>query len=469
MVRRGLHAIRGAALCGIFAVLFMSTPTSAQEMCRDLQSCLRPLAEDVALIIAKEAKQNRDETLMVSFRRAHTKPSGVAINCHALSQGLPNILQSEVRRNRDKYELDFDIQTAPGDGLALPIVTTVWTLHLRGGRQILSLQVHVILDGNRSRKISYQINTEVLSNQERSCLFHFDPAEQWINTEQGGILREAPSFVSNDAVRETSFEAGDELHVLGRVDPADGSNRNWWIIAWRDPLTAGFRNLFTSDLPQLLAKLQLHVVPAYAQVTVSGRRYEASMHLYPGVYDVEAKAEGYEPLSTQLELGRGANAYEIKLCHLVPRTEDICERKYGTDVETVNMPKFIVRREIWDYKFDAYEGSEIANVHEESGYDKMKQALENVFCGDESSDLWSPALAVKELLREYCNIEGGEVKENTYNIGCYCDLSGCRAEGTVECLSQGGKRVEGPVVDEVCRSVRREERVCPSQAITRIK
>ena len=82
--RRAMRKRTGRAAAAVAACLLPAAwPAAAQEACGDLETCLRPLAKEVAEVLSLEAG-DRGERLDVSFRPARTELSGVVIYCQAL-------------------------------------------------------------------------------------------------------------------------------------------------------------------------------------------------------------------------------------------------------------------------------------------------------------------------------------------------------------------------------------------------
>ena len=222
-----------------------SAPALGQEACGDLKSCLRPHAGEVAKVLHKAGSRGR---LSVRFRPAHSAPEGITIYCRALSNGLRNALHEEVQGLRDSFDLNFDIRRSSRDRLEPPEVKTIWTWDRTGdGREVLKLETHVAFpEGRGDRPVSTRVPGSVLTENQRKCLFSFQAERRVFEAPAGGHLYEEPTFRPD--ARAVEYRAGEELTLLGRIDPAQSSDVSWWVAAWRDPVTREHRNLFAGGL-----------------------------------------------------------------------------------------------------------------------------------------------------------------------------------------------------------------------------
>ena len=222
-----------------------SAPALGQEACGDLKSCLRPHAGEVAKVLHKAGSRGR---LSVRFRPAHSAPEGITIYCRALSNGLRNALHEEVQGLRDSFDLNFDIRRSSRDRLEPPEVKTIWTWDRTGdGREVLKLETHVAFpEGRGDRPVSTRVPGSVLTENQRKCLFSFQAERRVFEAPAGGHLYEEPTFRPD--ARAVEYRAGEELTLLGRIDPAQSSDVSWWVVAWRDPVTREHRNLFAGGL-----------------------------------------------------------------------------------------------------------------------------------------------------------------------------------------------------------------------------
>ena len=231
-----------AAVCLALAAF----PASGEEDCGDLRSCLRPLADDVARAL-DEAGREDGGRLSVRFRPARTEPSGVTVYCRALSMGLRNALHGEVRAFADRYVMDFDVRRADRGRVEPPEVGAVWAWDRTGAaRDILSLDAYFVLPDGRDRRFAGRIPVDVLSANQRACLFSFSPGVDWAEAGEAGELFEEPTFRPDAWVAD--YEAGARLRVLGRLKAADGSSDVWSVVVWQDPETRERRNLFAMGL-----------------------------------------------------------------------------------------------------------------------------------------------------------------------------------------------------------------------------
>ena len=239
-----------AAAC---AALASAAPAAGQGDCGDLGDCLRPLAERVAGVLGREARE-RGERLDVSFRPARTEPSGLAIYCRALSRGLLNALHEGVQEERDAG-LDFDLLIPDFMRVEPPEVVTLWTPDRTGGGvEILDVEVTVVLADRGKRQLSGAVPVSALSRAERGCLFSFQPKVARIAAPEAGDLFSEPSF------REDAFEAEYEKDdVLSMRGCATAAGSVWPVVAWRNPDTRERRNLFA---PALAAECGPDVVTA---------------------------------------------------------------------------------------------------------------------------------------------------------------------------------------------------------------
>ena len=231
-----------AAVCLALAAF----PVSGEEDCGDLRSCLRPLADDMARAL-DEAGREDGGRLSVRFRPARTEPLGVTVYCRALSMGLRNALHGEVRAFADRYAMDFDVRRADRGLVEPPEVGAVWAWDRTGAaRDTLSLDAYFVLPDGRDRRFAGRIPVNVLSTNQRACLFSFLPGAVWAEAGEAGELFEEPTFRADAWAAD--YEAGARLRVLGRLEAADGSGGDWSVVAWRDPETRERRNLFAMGL-----------------------------------------------------------------------------------------------------------------------------------------------------------------------------------------------------------------------------
>ena len=239
----------GAAwAAGAFAVCaLLAAPAPAQEGCGDLETCLHPLAKDVAGVLGCEAG-TKGKRLEVSFRPAWTEPSGVLIHCQALSRGLRDALHKGVQKER---EVGLNFELHPPDLMRVnpPEVGMAWTPdRLGGGDEILDVDVIVTLEEGREERMSGKVPASALSRRERACLFLFERRQEGgkVEAEEDGELFAEPSL--RDDAWVADYDKGARLRVRGCVTAVDGSGDVWPVVAWPDKMTGKRVNLFAAGL-----------------------------------------------------------------------------------------------------------------------------------------------------------------------------------------------------------------------------
>ena len=255
-----------------------------------------------------------------------------------------------------------------------------------------------------------------------------------------------------------------------------------------------------SDMQALLREsgtmLTVSTVPPDALVRVStttGAAYRDGMRLVPGQYEVSVEAKDHEPFRQRLSVD-GPTSYQISLCKLEMRYEQICEDK---QVERVRTERKTTTEDI-----EEYETAEVSDYLDEKGHDydryeqradssrKVRNAMEGLLCRRAARKLrkrindghFRVEARGSKYMRSECARRGGRyVRDSLDEIDtdgdgneCDCDslyytFDECVASVTWECKVTKNVQVPYSVTEEVCRDEARSQRICPSQIVTRLQ
>ncbi len=249
MIRFG-GAFRVCAAGVVAGVAALSAPQGAPAREADLGDALDEVAERVVGFLNEEADTS-GKRLDVVFRPALAKLPMLEekVYCEALSRGLGDALMAEVldkqnfaRTNHFAARIGSPVQVIP------PEVTMTWEY---GGGEALTLNVTVVLPGDRLEHVKGSVGVETLSRERQRCLYAFEEAPETITTTEEGIFYGKPSLAMGENVLG-SYEAGKKLKVLGRIRAPGVREAPWSVVAVK--LDGQWTNAFVYGLAEREAR-----------------------------------------------------------------------------------------------------------------------------------------------------------------------------------------------------------------------
>lgn len=230
--RRGVLVRRARARATALAALAAACAGGAAA--QSLDDALAAAANEVATTLIREAEET-GETPRATFRPAYTAVGGMNLYCDALSSRLHNLLRDKTAAEGNKRRRSFEARVAYDREHNPPEVTVAWRYDRRGNREVVKLDVHVYLPGDRSVGAGElpEVDVARLTAAQRACLYGFVRDRRDIEARYSDVYYgSAPEMDPYDIAGE--YRGGDTLAVVGRLTIRGEAAPGWTFVRVRD-------------------------------------------------------------------------------------------------------------------------------------------------------------------------------------------------------------------------------------------